>query len=95
MRPGARIALIPILMLAGAGFGSQPGAAQSEDGEPALTTRAEARRKAERLRALRRAQATEIELFAPYYTVHGKLETRLFLMNTVNAPIARPTPSVR
>ncbi|HSL84394.1 MAG TPA: hypothetical protein VLF66_16595, partial [Thermoanaerobaculia bacterium] len=42
----------------------------------------------ERLRAERRAQAHDLDFFAPYYSVEGGRDTTLFLMNTISDPIS-------
>lgn len=42
----------------------------------------------ERLRAERRAQAHDLDFFAPYYSIEGGRDTVLFLMNTISDPIS-------
>lgn len=42
----------------------------------------------ERLRITRRAQAFDIDFFAPYYSIEGRRDTLLFVMNRISEPIS-------
>jgi hypothetical protein len=39
------------------------------------------------MQAARRAQAHPVDFFAPYFSIEGLRETRLFLLNTIADPI--------
>lgn len=62
--------------------------AELASAQPELALRESDEDDPERLRAARRAQAHELDFFAPYYAIEAGRDTVLFLMNTISDPIS-------
>jgi len=95
-RLGAITLVLALGVVPRAGASSLQGASPTADhpaehltpSELASRQTREAEQDAERMRAERRAAARRLSFDAPFYSIENRLETTLFLMNTVTDPIS-------